>query len=806
MALAILIVLFVIIVIVSRIQLKEKEYAELYEHALVIKSGLWNFDFESSLNYLQLAARLNSYKLLTVYSNDNRMLIQVKGSEYGSLDQFLAKIGLLPEEFMQTDVLYDDVTIGRIEVVNYTSNIYFYLYLLLVMSLILLASKFFIRNLQAMETLESRVLERTKELQVVNEQLSLGEKRYREIYNAPNEAIFMHDADTGRILDVNNGMLEMYGYTYREALNVDVGDLSSNEYPYTMEEAGKKIQKTISQGPQIFDWRARKKDFTLFWVEVATKHTEFSGKGYVIAVVRDVNDRKQTEAALAEEKERLAVTLRSIGDGVITTDVNGNITMLNKVAEDLTGWSQEDAQGKHLTAVFHIINDQSRERSDDPASKVLSTGAIIELSEHTVLIARDGTERTVADSGAPIKDRDSQIIGVILVFRDVTEKNQMELEIIKGRKLESIGILAGGIAHDFNNILAAVLGNINLALTHTDEKDGNYKLLIEAEKASLRARDLTQQLLTFSKGGSPVIELADITEIIKDSASFILRGSNVRCDYQFAKDLWPAQIDSSQISEVVQNIVLNASQAMPSGGTITIIAKNMKSENQKKVNLDPGDYIELTIRDDGIGIPLSLIDNIFDPYFTTKQEGSGLGLAITHSIIKKHHGHIGVVSKRDEGTTFTIYLPAAAEGKTLESIDEDEEQTTVEGGKVLVMDDEEMIRTFTGEMLSMMGFDALFAQTGEEAIELFRSAQEAGDPVDLVIMDLTIPGGMGGKEAVGKIHKLDPNAKVIVTSGYSNDPIMADCQKFGFCATLIKPFQLKDLEKAINKALASPTA
>jgi PAS domain S-box-containing protein len=634
------------------------------------------------------------------------------------------------------------------------------------------------------------------------EALQESEEKYREIFNTPNDAILMHDADSGAILDVNLTMLEMFGYSYEEALQQNLGTLSLGKSPYTLEEAIQNVENAKSQGPQLFEWRSKRKNGELFWSEVGLKFREFAGKRHVVAIVRDISDRKDAERVLASERERLAVTLRSIGDGVITTDIDGNITLINKVAENLTGWSQAEALGKFLPEVFNIINEKTGERSENPVEKVMATGKIIGLANHTVLIARDGTTRSIADSGAPIMDRESRIIGVVLVFRDVTEANRLEEELLKVRKLESVGVLAGGIAHDFNNILAAILGNISLAMTITNPKDEIYELLLESEKASLRAKDLTQQLLTFAKGGEPVKKIAAIDEVIKDSSGFVLRGSNVRCDFKFGTELRPVAIDAGQISQVIQNIIINASQAMPTGGTITIDCSNYCLESSDIIPLSSGNYIKIVVKDQGVGIPVDMLDKIFDPYFTTKQKGSGLGLAITHSIISKHDGYITVDSKPGQGTTFTIYLPASQGRSELEQKDVLVPPVTAQG-RIMIMDDEEMIRSLVETALSRIGYEVVLAEDGDEAVLLYQKAKEAGAPIDLIIMDLTIPGGMGGKDAIKKIHKIDPEAKVIVSSGYSNDPVMANFSEYGFCAAMVKPFQMRELMEFVDKAISS---
>ena len=381
--------------------------------------------------------------------------------------------------------------------------------------------------------------------------------------------------------------------------------------------------------------------------------------------------------------------------------------------------------------------------------------------------------------------------------KEIAEKGRMQEELLKVKKLESVSVLAGGIAHDFNNILAAILGNINLALIYTEEDDKRHKLLSQAEKASLRAKDLTQQLLTFSKGGEPIKSITSISDIIRDSADFVLRGSKSRCDYHFAEGLWPVEIDSGQISQVVQNIIINALHAMPEGGTIDVTCENYDKAHGNVLLNQTESYVKITIKDSGIGIHPDQIGKIFDPYFSTKHEGSGLGLAISHSVITKHGGHIMVDSVLGEGSTFAIYLPAL-KGREIGEPQEEKPLQLRDSGKVLVMDDEEMIRSIADEMLTHLGFHVVLAKDGAESIDLYKKEMETDTPFDFVIMDLTVPGGMGGKEAIKKIPQIEPKAKVIVSSGYSNDPIIANFMDYGFSGAIVKPFQLKNLQEVIH--------
>jgi PAS domain S-box-containing protein len=643
------------------------------------------------------------------------------------------------------------------------------------------------------------IRERETERDLALEELRESENRYRAIYNAPSDAIFIHDALTGQLLDVNQTMLQMYGYSREEALRLSIEEISAGDPLVSRQESAHNIRNAMEQGPQVFTWHARRKNGELFWVEMALKYTRFNDRQLVISVVRDITDRKRAEDALAAEKERLAVTLRSIGDGVITTDTRGRVVMLNKVAEELTGWSQEQAAGAALLEVFRIINDKTGQPCDNPVDKVLDSGNIVGLANHTVLIARDGTQRHIADSGAPIRDPASRIIGVVLVFRDVTEKLRYEQEILKIKKLESVAVLAGGIAHDFNNILAAILGNINLARIHVDNGTDAATLLEEAEKASLRARSLTQQLLTFAKGGAPVRQICSIAGIVRESASFVLRGSNVNCTFDIPEDLWLVDIDEGQMGQVIQNIIINARQAMPQGGTVSIRCRNRTGSFADQAG-DGQEAVEITISDTGTGIPENYLDRIFDPYFSSKQQGSGLGLAICHSIIRNHDGHIGVISTPGEGATFTITLPACRKQPAAAKPEHAVALPAMQA-RVLVMDDEEIIRNMLESMLKHINYQVVLTENGEEALARYQAAHRAGEPIDVVIMDLTIRGGMGGQEAAGKILEIDPAARIIVSSGYSNDPIMASYRDYGFCAAISKPFQLQDLLRVLQQAL-----
>ncbi len=534
-------------------------------------------------------------------------------------------------------------------------------------------------------------------------------------------------------------------------------------------------------------------------------HTLNSMAGKIETRVQNLSDeihqRTLAEEKLNTEKERLAVTLKSIGDGVITADTGGRVTLLNKVAEQVTGWDQQEALGQPVTKVFNTVDEQSGKPHDNPVKTIIRQGKVIELGDKMVLISKLGATRSISHSGAPIRDMENKIIGVVIVFRDVTDQLQLEMELLKMKKLESLGVLAGGIAHDFNNILLAIQGNINLSRRHLEQENRAFELLHEAEKATTRARGLTQQLLTFSRGGNPVRKAASIKRLIIDSSDFALRGSPIECEYQFDEDLWLVDVDEDQMSQVIQNVTLNARHAMKDGGVIVIRCRNINDiKTEKGFTLPEKKYVKITLTDTGKGIEPSDLEKIFDPYFTTKDEGSGLGLAISHSIVSKHNGQITIDSEVDTGTAVTIYLPAVP-GATAQN-DMEPDMKTDCSGIVMVMDDDEMVQRICADMIRHLGYDVILADDGEQAIEKYKELMNTDNPIDIVIMDLTIRGGMGGKEAARRILEFDKDAKLVVASGYSHDPILADYTQYGFRSALAKPFTLN----AISEVLSSLTA
>jgi len=524
--------------------------------------------------------------------------------------------------------------------------------------------------------------------------------------------------------------------------------------------------------------------------------------GQFATVFQDITERKQMEAELAAEKERLMVTLRSIGDGVIATDVEGRVTLMNEVAEFLTGWTISDAIGKSLAEVFSIVNEETLKPCEDPVRKVLKTGRVVGLANSTLLIARDGSRRMIADSAAPIRDRDAVIIGVVLVFRDMTESKKMEDALRNAQKLEAIGILAGGIAHDFNNLLSGLYGYLEMIRSDAKAGDGS-KVSAGVDKTFSmyeRAKNLTLQLLTFAKGGTPVRKIQSLERIVREGVEFVLSGSNIVAEFDIPEGAWFCNCDEHQIAQVIDNITINARQAMPGGGRFQVSFRKLEA-SLAPPEMACGDCIVISLCDTGEGIAKKHLANVFDPFFTTRVQGSGLGLATSYSIIKRHGGHIEVQSQQGHGSEFRIYLPQADSEPVFE-VPREKPALQQATGRILVMDDEAFILEVAEAMLKSKGFEAVTVFSGDEALNRVREAIAENRPFVAAILDLTIPGGKGGREITAALREIDPQLKIIASSGYSEDRVMSDPRGFGFDACLGKPYRLSDLAALLNDLLS----
>jgi PAS domain S-box-containing protein len=514
---------------------------------------------------------------------------------------------------------------------------------------------------------------------------------------------------------------------------------------------------------------------------------------------------RESEQRLADENERLSVMLRSIGDGVIASDLDGRVLLINNVAEALTGWHRDDALGQPLAAVFRNLDPDTRKRCT--IAVPASDGDLSGSRRSTILVARDLTERPIEECAAPLCDGAGRTIGMMLAFRDISDALRVQEARARADRLASLGLLAGGIAHDFNNIMMSVMGNISLARATGQQSAGAATALTEAEQACVRARQITWHLLTFSKGGVPVKKTVAIARVLEEAASLALRGSSVTCAFDLSPDLWPIEADEAQLIQVFTNLLINAQQSMPHGGVVSVRAENvfeLTGKSQHTLHVGAGAYVRVAIADQGIGIPKEHLPRIFDPYFSTKQHGSGLGLATTYSIVKNHGGLIGVESRPGHGTTMEVHFPASALGDQADAC-----PLVVSSGRargrVLVMDDEASVRTLTANMLEFLGFDAEVVDSGSAAVERFKRAIGDDQPFDAVMLDLVVPGAMGAREAISHLTGIDPAVRAVVVSGYAQDAAVRSYRDYGFVAALAKPYTLQDLQATLETIMTTPT-
>jgi two-component system, cell cycle sensor histidine kinase and response regulator CckA len=629
----------------------------------------------------------------------------------------------------------------------------------------------------------------------VEQKLRESESRLNTILDNVGAAIFIKDTQY-RYTYVNRKVCEIFGKTPEAILGKGDDAFFSK---HSFEEIMLSDRPVIEQGETI----AREEvgltsadglSCTYWTVKLPLRDSSGAITG-LCGISTDITELKRAEEALRESENLLRESqiiaglgsyILDIPTGLWTgTDVLDNVFGIDGVYErSVEGWA----------ALIHP--DDRTMMIDYFRNEVIGHGKSFD-KEYRIIRYEDQAERWVHGSGKLEFDTQGRPVKMYGTIQDITGRKKLEEQIRQNQKLESIGTLAGGIAHDFNNLLQGVFGYISLAKVNYDQKEKSLAMLEQAEKALHMSVNLTTQLLTFSKGGKPVKKLIRLRPAIENSVKFALSGSHTNYEMDVPADLWSVEADEGQLAQVIQNIVLNANEAMAGSGTVRVSMTNMEIAKDMIAGLpDGGQFVRIAIQDSGIGIPEQNLAKIFDPYFTTKQKGSGLGLATSYSIIKNHDGLIEVTSALNRGTTFTIYLPASRRAEIQTSA-----ASTASGtkkGRILVMDDEELVRNVAREMLAALGHDVVTAEDGKKAIELFQEARVAGTPFDLVILDLTVKGGMGGEEAIRKIRDIDPSVKAVVSSGYSDSPAIANYSEYGFSAVLNKPFMIDTLQKCLN--------
>lgn len=507
-------------------------------------------------------------------------------------------------------------------------------------------------------------------------------------------------------------------------------------------------------------------------------------------------DLRRKQATLAESLDLFDLTLSTLEETVLVLGPEtGKIIRGNATAEKMFGYSLEELVGQN-TRLFHV--DQEAFTQFEEKLKI-TTGNMGFFRIECEMRRKNGDLFPAELFLRPNRKRDG-LFYVVYVIRDLTEKKRIEEEIARVQRLESLGIVAGGIAHDFNNMLTAIVGNITLAKMQLKPADKAFAMLSDSEAAALKAKALTQRLQTFTKGGDLIRRVIQLEDSLRQMVEFPLRGSRVISAVRLTPDIWPVEVDEGQISQVVNNLVINAVQAMPQGGSLEVEAENFIVESSRSLSLGEGRYVKMTFRDTGTGISPENLPRIFDPYFTTKKDGSGLGLATSYSIIHKHGGRIDVESRLGAGSVFTIYLPAKG-GKVRKSRG-GQDELFPGTGRVLVMDDETAVRKLASEMIQALGYQVETAENSDAAVQMFKHAREENVPFDAVLVDLTVPGESGGKDTVRRLLEMDNRARVIVSSAYPSDPVIVNFQDYGFREVIAKPYTSIELSRVLHQVLA----
>ena len=744
--------------------------------------------------------------------------------------------------------------------------------------------------------------------------IRMSEEHFKKIFDGINDPLFIHDMETGAILDVNHRATELYGYSKSEMLSLNIETLSAGIPPYTLEDALKQIQKARDGQPNLFEWYGRKKDGTLFWLEVNMKRVPLPPRDRIVVTLRNIDEWKKVQTTLQENADTfeklfhsnaILMAVSSIEEGIYL-DVNETfLSVLGYTREEVVQHSSKDLKiwqaHEDRKKVMELFSRDGRVRNFETtihtkkgelrnalfsADKILLNGKPVFLSTMTDYTAQKQAEKKLIKSEAQLKraeriskighwefnletravsasegahaiyglgfknwtietvktiplpeyrellnkamkdlieknkpydveykinrPTDGEIIDIrsmaeydperktiFGIIYDITETKKMKDSLEKAQKIESLGILAGGIAHDFNNLLGGIFGYIELALLSPDNPAAINSNLNQALAIIDQTRGLTQQLLTFSKGGGIKCKIQNLSPLLIQSATFALSGSNVSADFKLPADLWLCDMDEARMGQVIQNIVINAKQAMTKGGTVFISARNKILNEGEHPLLEKGNYVRIEIRDQGPGIPRNILTRIFDPFFTTKPKGNGLGLSICYSIIQKHGGSIDVESSPEKGSSFIVHLKASSAS----SQDQKPEVPALHKGQgtILVMDDEDFIREVCTKMLEAMGYTLLIAKDGNEALELCVKAQKMSTPLKAALMDLTIPGGMGGKDVAAALRQINAELILIAMSGYSREEVMSHPARYGFTASIQKPFTIEELSKLLNR-------
>jgi len=632
------------------------------------------------------------------------------------------------------------------------------------------------------------------------EALRESELRYRMLHLTSFDGIIMAES-SGKITECNISAETIFGYGHDEMIGMELTALMPEKlrsghlagFESFMRTGEKKAHNVLIETEGV------RKNGEVFPVELIISSLYVNGKLFISGTIRDISERKKIEDKLRKSEERLAEAQGIARLGNWDLDVVTNELWWSDEIYRIFGLKPREF-GATYEAFLDTVHPEDREYVLRSVHEAVYNGEHYSIQHRIVLPG--GDVRIVHERAKVVFDDNGQPVRMMGTIQDISECKVMEEEAHKAQKLESLGVLAGGIAHDFNNILTGIVGNVFLTRKDVVPNGAIAERLEFIDNAVSRAKGLTHKLLTFSSGGTPVKQAVDLVCIAAETARLIFSGSSIAFDVDAREGLCAVEADEGQIDQVFQNIYTNALQAMPERGHVSIRLENCQGAEQSPHS--GSSYVKVTIADNGPGIPQEHIPKIFDPFFTTRAGGNGLGLSICFSIVKRHSGFIKVESSVNAGTAFSIYLPALKTVAVQETEAKEPPQPLSGSRRILVMDDDEMVRYAAGAILTDLGYGVVLAAEGEEALDLYRQAMEAGDPIDLVIMDLTVHGGMGGKEAIGLLLALDPGAKAIVSSGYCNSPIMSDYKKYGFHGALQKPYNVVEFSAAIRKTLGEP--
>jgi two-component system, cell cycle sensor histidine kinase and response regulator CckA len=632
-------------------------------------------------------------------------------------------------------------------------------------------------------------------------ELQQCEERYQALLEFSPAAILLHR--DGVFIYANDSACRLLGARHPEQLiGMPVMNLVPPEYREQVSERIRKAKVVFGQVNERLEQKVICLDGSQLDVEVVGMHLMYQGRAAVQVTMLDTSARKQVTQTLRESEQTLRNLIEVMPVGVALMGNDGAIEYVNRCFEATFGYSHAEIPTIATWVACAYPDPEYREQL-----VAILEGSLKDAREMGMPLLPVEVRVTCKDGSVRHVILNRQIAGnsKIAIHTDITERESRDNETLKVQKLESLGVLAGGIAHDFNNILTGILGNISFARMFLEDTHRSALPLAHAEQASLRAAELATQLLTFAKGGDPVKKLVSLHPLVEEAVSLALRGANVRGVLSIPESLHLIEADEGQICQAFHNVILNAVQAMPSGGTLTVSAENVTLDFGNREGLPPGIYVRMSFADEGAGIPGEIQQKIFDPYFTTKKSGTGLGLTSVHSIVTKHGGRVEVLSAVGKGTVLSFLLPASGALPQKQAPRREPATVTSRGGeKVLLMDDEELVITLATQILRHYGHRVTTCCSGEDAITLYREARDTGKPFYAAIMDLTVPGAMGGMEAARRILALDPSARLIVSSGYSNDPIMAQFGTFGFRAALAKPYQGDDLARALSGLVSAP--